>query len=47
MFIKNIINLKKMLRNNPAERITAKDALLHPYFKDVAENMKYLYDTKK
>ncbi len=29
-----------MIRNNPMERINAKDALSHAYFKDIAENMK-------
>jgi cyclin-dependent kinase len=29
--------LEKMLKCNPAERITAKDAMLHPYLKDVPE----------
>jgi serine/threonine protein kinase len=32
--------LDKMLKCNPAERITAKDAMLHPYFKDVDESIK-------
>jgi cyclin-dependent kinase len=29
--------LEKMLKCNPAERITAKDAMSHPYLKDVPE----------
>jgi serine/threonine protein kinase len=32
--------LDKMLKCNPAERITAKQAMLHPYFSDVAEEIK-------
>jgi serine/threonine protein kinase len=32
--------LDKMLRCNPAERITAKDAMLHPYLKDVPDYVK-------
>eukprot|EP00330_Aristerostoma_sp_ATCC50986_P000806 CAMPEP_0114591976 /NCGR_PEP_ID=MMETSP0125-20121206/13921_1 /TAXON_ID=485358 ORGANISM="Aristerostoma sp., Strain ATCC 50986" /NCGR_SAMPLE_ID=MMETSP0125 /ASSEMBLY_ACC=CAM_ASM_000245 /LENGTH=304 /DNA_ID=CAMNT_0001790395 /DNA_START=48 /DNA_END=962 /DNA_ORIENTATION=- len=36
--------LDKMLRCNPAERITAKDALNHPFFKDIPENLKKLYN---
>ena len=35
--------LDKMLKCNPAERITAKDAMMHPYLKDVdaaIKNMK-------
>jgi cyclin-dependent kinase len=32
--------LDKMLKCNPVERITAKDAMLHPYFKDVDEQIK-------
>jgi cyclin-dependent kinase len=32
--------LEKMLKCNPAERITAKDAMLHPYLKDVPEYIK-------
>lgn len=32
--------LDKMLRCNPAERITAKDAMLHPYLKDVDASIK-------
>ncbi len=34
--------LDKMLRCNPAERITAKDALQHPYLKDVPEEIRNL-----
>jgi hypothetical protein len=29
-----------MLQCNPAMRITAKQALLHPYFKDVPEHIR-------
>jgi cyclin-dependent kinase len=32
--------LDKMLKCNPAERITAKDAMLHPYLKDVDDYIK-------
>lgn len=32
--------LDKMLRCNPAERISAKDAMLHPYLKDVPDYIK-------
>ena len=35
--------LDQMLKCNPAERITAKDAMLHPFLKDVdpaIKNMK-------
>jgi serine/threonine protein kinase len=32
--------LEKMLKCNPAERITAKDAMLHPYLKDVPDFIK-------
>lgn len=32
--------LKCMLKLNPQERITAKDALLHPYFDDIPEELK-------
>ena len=32
--------LEKMLKCNPAERITAKDAMLHPYLKDVPDQIK-------
>eukprot|EP01015_Nassula_variabilis_P030145 TRINITY_DN6589_c0_g1_i15.p1 TRINITY_DN6589_c0_g1~~TRINITY_DN6589_c0_g1_i15.p1 ORF type:complete len:102 (-),score=29.47 TRINITY_DN6589_c0_g1_i15:60-365(-) len=35
--------LGKMLRCNPAERITAKNALSHPYFNDVPESLKRIY----
>jgi len=35
--------LDKMLRCNPAERITAKDALNHVFFKDIPDNLKKLY----
>jgi len=35
--------LDKMLRCNPAERIAAKTALTHPFFKDIPENLKKLY----
>jgi len=35
--------LDKMLRSNPAERITAKDALNHVFFKDIPDNLKKLY----
>lgn len=34
--------LEKLLQINPLKRITAKDALLHPYFSDVAEAIKKL-----
>jgi len=36
--------LDKMLRCNPTERITAKAALSHPFFKDIPENLKKLYN---
>lgn len=32
--------LDKMLRSNPAERITSSDAMKHPYLKDVDEAIK-------
>lgn len=32
--------LDKLLRCNPAERITAKDAMKHPYLKDVPDYIK-------
>jgi serine/threonine protein kinase len=32
--------LDKMLRSNPAERITAKEAMKHPYLKDVPDYIK-------
>jgi len=35
--------LDKMLRSNPAERISAKTALTHQFFKDIPENLKKLY----
>jgi len=35
--------LDKMLRCNPAERISAKDALNHVFFKDIPDNLKKLY----
>jgi len=35
--------LDKMLRCNPAERISAKDAITHAYFKDIPDNLKKLY----
>ena len=31
---------EKMLKSNPAERITAKEALKHPYFADVPDEVK-------
>ena len=37
--------IDKFLKCNPAERITAKQAMLHPYLKDVPDyikNMKWL-----
>jgi serine/threonine protein kinase len=34
--------LGKMLQCNPADRITAKAALLHPYLKDVPSEIKNL-----
>jgi len=34
--------LDKMLRANPAERITAKEAMSHPYLKDVPDYIKNL-----
>jgi len=37
--------LDKMLRCNPAERISAKDALTHVFFKDIPDNLKKLYST--
>jgi hypothetical protein len=32
-----------MLKCNPADRITAKKALEHPYFKDIPESLMKLY----
>lgn len=37
--------LDKMLRCNPAERISAKDALNHVFFKDIPDNLKKLYSS--
>lgn len=34
--------LEKFLQNDPSKRISAKDALLHPYFSDVSEDIKSL-----
>ena len=34
--------LNKMLQSNPKKRITAKDAMLHPYLKDVPAEIKAL-----
>lgn len=34
---------QKMLKSNPAERISAKNALAHPYFNDVPESLKRIY----
>lgn len=35
-----------MLQPNPALRITAKDALLHPYFADLPKDVHELYKGK-
>jgi cyclin-dependent kinase len=35
--------LDKLLRCNPAERVTAKDALKHPYFNDIPDTLKKMY----
>ena len=35
-----------MLKMNPAERISAKEALLHPYFRDIPANLKKLYNNQ-
>lgn len=32
-----------MLQSNPYNRITAKDALIHPYFKDIPEELLKIY----
>ena len=32
--------LDKMLRSNPSERITAKEAMKHPYLADVPDHIK-------
>jgi serine/threonine protein kinase len=37
------LQVKKMLQSNPSNRITAKDALLHPYFKDLPEDFLNTY----
>jgi serine/threonine protein kinase len=34
--------LEKMLKSNPAERITAKDALKHPYLNSVSDEIRNL-----
>ena len=34
--------MDKMLKCNPAERITAKEALKHPYLKDVPDSIKLM-----
>jgi serine/threonine protein kinase len=34
--------LEKLLQNDPTKRISAKDALAHPYFSDVPEAVKSL-----
>jgi cyclin-dependent kinase len=39
--------LDKFLRSNPAERITAKDTLNHPFFKDIPDGLKKLYASEK
>jgi cyclin-dependent kinase len=39
--------LDKLLRSNPAERITGKDTLNHPFFKDIPDGLKKLYATEK
>lgn len=39
--------LDKMLRCNPYHRITAKDALKHPYFKDVPQNIRKMKSKNK
>lgn len=36
-----------MLKCNPTERITAKAALEHLYFKDIPENIKAMYKNVK
>lgn len=36
-----------MLKCNPAERITAKKAIEHPYFKDIPDSLLKLYEIKK
>jgi cyclin-dependent kinase len=36
--------LEKMLKCNPSERISAKNALSHPYFNDIPDNLKKLYN---
>jgi len=39
--------LSKMLKLNPSERISAADALAHPFFKDIPESLKAMYDKTK
>jgi len=39
--------LDKLLRANPAERITAKDSVNHPFFKDIPDGLKKLYTGEK
>ena len=34
--------LDRMLRCNPAERITAKEAMAHPYLKDVPDYIRFM-----
>jgi len=36
--------LDKMLKCNPSERISAKQAMTHSYFKDIPDNLKKLYN---
>lgn len=38
--------IKKMLKINPSQRITAKAALEHPYFKELPDFVKKIYMTK-
>ena len=35
--------MQKMLQSNPAKRISAKDALKHPYFEDLPKEVLSLY----
>jgi len=37
--------LEKLLKYQPSERMSAKNALEHPFFKDISENLRKLYSS--